>query len=501
MDTMLAHHCVYPELPKALDFLCSMYTDQPYYKDNIRSNDPEVYWRYNALDACVTKEVSEALEKELREFRTADFYFKYVHKLIGPLMEIGHRGVLVDMRYRQEMSERYKREINGLQTQLDAAVGHPLNVNSHKQVSTYLYDELKNEKQMKLRKRKGKDEKEETISTDAAALSKLMHKMGNENLGTILEIRERKKLLSTYFEAAVGDDGRMRTSYNIAGTKTGRLSSSETIFGDGLNIQNVPDGDARALFIADPGCVFVQGDLSQAEARVVAYLARDERLIRVFEEGGDIHRKNASIIFGVAEQDVSPAQRQLAKKIVHASNYGMGPRRFKDVCWEELRLEVTEAEAKRYQRMYFSQFLGIERWHLEVQCQLRRNRTLTTPYGRKRIFFGYLGDDLFREAYAHVPQSTVSDHLNHSLLELHATFRQRSLLGASLTMQVHDSLMAQCPVNKAEEVAEIMHRVMDRPIQINGLSCRIPVEFKTGNCWGRLSKLSVGAQETTVSHA
>ena len=491
MDTMLAHHVVYAELEKGLAFLCSMYTDQPYYKDDISSKDHEVFLKYNALDSCITRECADAIEQELKEFKVADFYFGFVHKLIVPLTEMGHRGIKIDMPFRAATQERLKAEIVELQGKLDTAAGHPLNVNSTPQMRAYLYEELKNEKQTKVRKSKKSDEKTTSISTDAESIKKLYAQSGNESLPLILGIRERQKLLSTYFEAAVDPDGRMRTTYKIAGTKSGRLSSAQTIFGTGLNIQNVPAGDARRLFIADEGCTLIQGDLSQAEARVVAFMANDERLIRVFEEGGDIHRRNASIIFHKEPADVTNDERQLAKKIVHASNYGMGPRQFKDTCFQELGMEITEARARELLNMYFAQFIGISRWHTEIQSQVKRNRTLTTPYGRKRMFFGYIGDDLFREAYSFIPQATVVDHLNKSLLDLDALFKSNPGSGAQLMMQVHDSLLVQCPDAKVETVMDLMRQYIDRPVpaQRNTLSFRIPVDFKVGKSWQDLKEL------------
>lgn len=499
MDTMLAHHVVYPELPKGLDFLCSMYTDHPYYKDDISSEDRETFLKYNALDSCITRECADAIEQELKEFKVDGFYFNFLHKLIVPLTEIGHRGIKIDMAYRAEQQKAYKIKIIELQNRLNEIVGHPLNVNSPKQMQKYLYEELGNEKQTKVRKKKGADEKTTSVSTDAATLEKLNAKRPNEAIPIVLEIRERQKLLSTYLEAAPDSDGRMRTNYKIAGTKSGRLSSSETIFGTGLNIQNVPAGIARRLFIADEGCSFIQGDLSQAEARVVAYVANDERLIRVFEEGGDIHRKNAAIIFQKSAEEVTNEERQLAKKIVHASNYGMGPRTFKDTCWQELGLEISQTKAQEYLNMYFAQFIGVQRWHIEIQSQIKKNRTLTTPYGRKRMFFGYLGDDLFREAYSYIPQATVSDHLNKSLIELHQLFGRSTSLGATIATQVHDSLMVQCPDSKIETILDLMKQYMDTPVPAtrNSASFRIPVDFKIGKNWNDLKERKV--QVETVS--
>lgn len=488
MDTMVAQHMIYPELQKGLDFLCAMYTDHPYYKDDIDSDDPEVFWRYNALDSCIAWEVHEEQLKELKEFKTDGLYFNFVHKLIEPLQEIGDRGILIDTRFQQDMRRQINAELIEAQIKLDAIAGHPLNVNSPKQMVKFLYEELPNAKQTKSRKKKGSTEYEEGLTTDEATIDKLNRQAPNPAYDLILELRGKRKLLSTYIEAAVDTDGRLRTTYKVTGTKSGRLSSSSTIFGIGLNVQNVPPGPARRMFISDPGTTFIQGDLSQAEARVVAYLAEEERLINVFKSGGDIHKQNAAIIFQKSVNDVAPTERQLAKKIVHASNYGMGPRRFREVCWEELGVELTESEAKKLQRAYFLQFPRIERWHLEVQQQLNRNRTLTTPYGRKRIFFGFYGDELFKEAYSYIPQSTIADHLNMALLDLYQRFKASPGEGACIVMQIHDSLTVQCLDDRTASTVETMDYFMNRPVTIRGQECTIPVDYKTGKNWEELKK-------------
>lgn len=483
MDTMLAHHCVYPEFEKGLGFLCSMYTDQPYYKGDIKSMDPKVFFNYNGLDAAVTKEVADELEKELAEFGVKDLYFNFIQPLALTMQEVAQKGLLVDEGFRTKAVAQYKEEISQMQADLNKAVGRELNVNSPKQMSEWLYKDLKLPVQTALRKGKDDDEEKATTTTDAATLNKFAKDTSNPAIGLVVKIRESKKVLSTYLEATADPDGRMRTSFSVAGTKSGRLSSSETIFGTGLNLQNVPKGVARRMYVPDPGCVFVQADLSQAEARVVAWLARETRLMDVFLEGGDIHRKNAATIFGVPESAVTPEQRQLAKKVVHASNYGMGPKRFQEVVFEEVGLEMSFTQVKSLMNMYHAKFPGIHRWHLEVQAQLRKNRTLVTPFGRKRMFFGFLSEDTFKEAYSYVPQSAVVDHLNRGLIHLHDVFKASPALGAAVLLQVHDSILIQCPEIQVGNVIAGVKACVGEGFKVDGMFCPIPIDFQQGQNW------------------
>lgn len=490
MDTMLAHHTVYPEFPKGLDFLCSMYTDQPYYKGDIKSMDPKVFFTYNGMDSAVTKEVAEELEKEMKDFGVDKFYHEFVHPLALTMMKISSRGILVDEKLRASAAQEYKDKIAEEQAMLDKAVGREINVNSPKQMMEWLYGDLKLPKQEKLRSKAGEGEEEakSTTTTDSATLQKFVRETGNQSIGLVVSIRERRKILSTYLEPAIDGDGRIRTTFSVAGTKSGRLSSSETIFGTGLNLQNVPKGIARRMYIPDPGRVFVQADLSQAEARVVAWLARETRLMDVFLGGGDIHRKNAATIFGKVEADVTSNERQLAKKVVHASNYGMGIRRFQEVCFEEVGLELSFADTKKLMNQYHAKFPGIHKWHLEVQAQIRKNRTLVTPHGRKRMFFGFLGDELFKEAYSYVPQATVVDHLNRGLIEFEEmTSRLGAGLGAEALLQVHDSILIQCPPQRVAEVIELTKKCVGEGLEIEGMFCPIPLDFQVGRNWDEKS--------------
>jgi len=489
MDTMLAHHVVYAELPKGLGFLCSVYTDQPYYKGDIKSDDADVFYRYNAMDACVTKEISEILVSEMEEFGVADFYFNYVNELVFPLMAMGSRGILINTVLKDAKAREYKEAIVEDQAKLDAIAGHPLNVNSSPQMTKWIYGDLAYEKQTKIRKKKDADgNKTSSPTTDASTLKKLMRLKPDKSLELILAIRDRRKMVSTYLDADVDADGRMRTVYNVAGTKSGRLSAQETLEGTGLNIQNVPKGLVRELFVPDPGMTFIQMDLSQAEAHIVAYLSGDSRLIRLFEGGGDIHRKNASNIFSVSEEEVSKDQRQLAKRIVHASNYGMGPIKFKETC-NDAGFDLTASQAKSLLYKYHALYPGIHRWHINIATQVRKNRILETPMGRKRMFFGRLSDDLFREAYSFIPQAVVSDHLNTGLIKMHAAIQQKQY--GEVLAQVHDSMLCQCTPAHVQDVIALMKECVGEGPMVKNKVWKIPMDFMVGPNWDALKEMKI----------
>jgi len=476
MDTMCAHHTVYPELPKALAVICSIYTRQPFYKHWAKQGGDVTFWRYNGMDACVTYEAAIAIEKDLKEYSLDSFYWERVHPLIEVFLDIQLRGTRVDLAVRSKAAEEVANKTNLLQSELEIMVGRPISANSPKQIKELL-------KEMGIPLKVSRTTGKET--TDEDALLALSAKYPSPIFDIILGIRRNKKMLSTYLQAPLSNDGRIRTSYMIGGTETGRISSRESIFGSGTNLQNIPKGVCRKMFVPDEGKVFLEADLSQAEARVVAYLSGEERLIELFSRGGDIHRQTASWLFSKEVDKVTYEERDLSKRLVHASNYGIGPRTF------AAHAGVKEARAKELLSTYFSTFPNIRRWQLEIQAELRRSRWLMTPMGRKRLFFGRWGEDLFREAYAFKPQSTVADILNLAMLRFISANKEKGLRG-EVMLQVHDSFVAQCDKEKVNETLEIIREAFNLHTVIMGRTLTIPVDIKVGVNWDEMKEVTNG---------
>ena len=475
MDTMIAHHCVYPELPKSLAFLCSIYTTHPYHKDiAFEGGNSDSLWYYNCTDCTVTYECAFAIKKEAEEFGTWDFYREHSHKLIKPLLGMQTRGVRIDTKKRAEIDAKLSDDLINLQARLDKTVGHPLNPNSPKQMCEFLYTELKLPKQFG---------KTGGLTADEDAIDTLNKYFKNPIFDIVLDIRGIRKLLSTYIRAPLDGDDRIRCSYSITGTETGRLSSRESVYGTGTNLQNIPRGElVRSIFIPDEGKIFVNADLSQAEARVVAYLAQEENLQRVFEQGGDIHRRNAARIFNVREEQVTETQRDLAKATVHACNYKIGKNKFATIT------NIPASKAHELIMQYYAMFPNIKNWHVEVEGQLRKYKTLVTPWGRKRQFFGRWNDELIRAGVAHVPQSTVGDLLNKALVKMWYA----SPIGWELLLQNHDAVLYQVPKETDPmHIYKFFHHYMELPITIHGKTFQIPCDIKVGDSWGSLHKLVI----------
>jgi uracil-DNA glycosylase family 4 len=478
MDTMIAHHICYPELPKGLDMLASIYTNEPYYKDDAKDSNYEgdSLWLYNCRDVAVTHEVMLRLEEELEEANLTDFYHGYQSPFLAMMWKASNKGVLTDKKRIFELRDKYEAEIVAYQKLLDNAVGHPLNVNSALQVRKYLYQELK--LPPRLNKQTG------SITANDEALQRLAVSYPRKEFDYIMKIRELRKVVSTYLKDLSDPDGRMRTSWRMTGTETGRISSSKNIRGTGGNLQNIPKYNKekvtelareglRDIFIADPGHSFVVGDLSQSDARYVAYLSHDKGLMQIFKEGGDIHKAVAAWVNRIPIEAVTPAQRSVCKHVVHGANYDIGPRQF---AW---KVNIKESEGKWVLNQYHLTFPGIHTWHDSIKRKLRETRTLISPFGRRRIFFGRLGDSVFREGYAQDPQSCTADHLGLAGIRIDARLEGDEVL----LLQIHDEWVIQCTDERTNNVAIIFKEEAERPKIVNMEPLVVPVDIAIGKDW------------------
>lgn len=511
MDTMNAHHACYPSTPKGLDFLCSIYTRYNYYKDQNNVNR----WRYNALDAVVTRECYDAIRQELIDLGTHDLYFgvdndenyffPQINKLVLPYKDVADTGIKIDVPMKERIAKDLEFRLYEITNKIKGYVGHEINLASSTQVKKLLYEE------MSLVPVKNRKTKQDT--TDDKALESLLNKYAKNKDGkiydiltTIQEHREIHKELTTYARAAIDPDNRCRTTFVVSGAETGRLSSRKAITETGANLQNVTKGELfegcgygiRSYFIPDkPGDVFIEGDLSGADARIVAWLSQDPGLLYIFSNGLDIHIENAAIFFGKTYDEVkqriksgdheAKEWRQIAKKCGHAANYGIGVRTLAK------NLKVPEREAQRLLNAYLNQYLGVTSWHNEVQKQLKETRTLRTPLGRQDTFFDRWGEELFKKGYAYVPQSTVADIIHIGFLRLYYRIKREGLdkKGVRVALNIHDAITCNTPAYLAQRTLRIMHECMHIPLVFPHGTEMVPVEFSQGPNWHDMKKVEV----------
>ncbi len=504
-DTMLAHHALFAECASAADelstkkksssafgkglaFLTSFYTKEPYYKDDGKlwkdTGDKAVFYRYNALDTAVTLEISQIQDQYINDFGVRECAQREFN-LVEPLMAMTRRGLKIDIPCREEIKAKLTKEIENLQKFLNLGAGFEVNVKSSKDVFKLAYETLK------LPERKNK--KTGNTTADKDAIIYLAERYQHPVLMTILKIREKRDLIERYANAPIDSDGRMRCSFDITGTRSGRLSSRISIYGSGTNLQTIPEY-MRRMFVADEGKVFIYRDFSQAEARVVAALSCDEYLISIFNDPTkDIHTLTAAAIFNKKPEDVTPEERQIGKKVRHAVNYGMDAGRFVEVVNKESEatgIKINFALAKKVIDGFFMLHPNHKtRFWGDVERQLRSTMTLRNPLGRKRVFYDRWSDAMLREAYSWIPQSTVGDLNNQAVINIYNDIELgMPETGAEVMLAVHDSILVQCNIDAVDVVNSKMAECMNIPFEVNGYTIVIPTDSKVGYNWGNKGK-------------
>jgi uracil-DNA glycosylase family 4 len=479
-DTMLIAHTLYPELPKSLEFLTSIYTREPFYKNEGRDFDPrkhkpEQFLRYNAKDAIVTREIYDAQLVELEEAGLTSFYFDYVHKFHELYRRLEFEGLLLDKARLKELREDYREQRLRIQDELDTLVGHNLNVNSPKQVAITLFKELR----IPVRKKTDED-------TLVALLNNTVKdEKRKEILRKVLKLRRVRKMISSYLSAKADFDGRMRTSYRITGTETSRSSTSvleaplrnEQV---GLAFQTMTKhGDTgtelRSIFLPDPGFIFVEVDLSQAEARIVALLSEDSELLSLFELGVDVHKRTAANIFFddvTKTSKIDKGMRFIGKESRHAGNYDVQKKRFMQMVNSDAKkfgidVEISEWKANQILEKFHAMHPKIRAvFHAGVVRVLEENnRTLVNAYGRPRQFLERWDDALFRSAFAQIPQSTVADKTKSSMLAILAR-----LPDTRFVLEAHDAFLALVPRGEEKDRIAIYLEEFGRAINFDRCS-------------------------------
>lgn len=467
--TQIAQKILLPDFAAGLDFVTSYHTDIPYYKQDGKQwmkmgmGTWEEWWNYNAMDAIATADAHPKQHYQLEVQGNLDTYNRQ-RKLIKPLIYMAERGIKIDVQGILENKEKEKAELDQKLSEVKEAVGSTeFNPNSSKQVMDFFYEELKIKPYLK-RNQKGHYVK----TADVDALKRIARKShespkGSEVAKIMLDIRSLSKRISTYMNTGkVDKDGRYRSSYKPVGAETGRLASGETIFGTGGNQQNWPH-DLLRYFVFDAGYIGYSFDLSQIENRIVAYVGGVIPQIQAFESGIDLHRMTASVICRKPYDEISSedgssplgdgrqSERYWGKKGNHATNYDVGVKTF------ALKNEMTERDAKEILTSIHRGYPQIrEGYHVTVQNMLKDNRTITNLLDRKRLFLGPIFQtatvpksavlDTFRQAYAHLPQSTTADKINEYGLE-YIYYNPDKFGPVELLAQIHDSIVFQIPLS------------------------------------------------------
>src|SRR5881628_2485746 len=299
--------------------------------------------RYCAADSEIVLGLRDAFLPELEDHQLLRLLETIEMPLMPVLVDMESRGVCIDLTRLREIARAFAGELTALERTIYHAAGTDFNINSTPQLRHVLFE--KHQLPILKKTKTGP-------STDYEVLEQLAA-MGHEVPRLLIEYRELSKLKSTYVDALPGFinpvTGRIHTSYNQTGAATGRLSSSDP------NLQNIPvrtpRGEAiRRAFVAPPGAMLLTADYSQIELRLLAHLSRDPAFVEAFEQGGDIHRQTAAIIFDVAQDQVTADMRARAKTINFATIYGQGAFAL------ARQLGITQDDAKRFIEQYFTRF-------------------------------------------------------------------------------------------------------------------------------------------------
>lgn len=466
------------------------------------------FLRYNCLDAATMLEI----HNEIWPDQVSGGYqptYDLTIGLLDPVMFLMTKGIAVDLEAMELTKQEISSSITTKQLELNTLCGREVNVNSPKDMQRYFYIELGIPPYYN----------EGSITVDDTALQRLARptakRAGLRQAKLVQEIRGLMKLKGTYLEIEFDSDQRMRCSYNLRGTKFGRLSSSKTIFGTGSNTQNLPQEFKRFL-VADPGYTFWEVDLRQAEWVVTAYLSGDANMISVVESGMDTHIHTASLMFR-QEKDLIAREaklvgtnsdpeiisqirtdngisvriprtmslRQCGKKSNHGLNYDEGPNKF------ALVNEMEQTEARVIVEMYHSIYPGIRRWYESTKRQLQKDRSLTNCFGRKVRFMGAWDDELWKAAYAMIPQSTVVDSLNIGMRKIYADEGITQRLRVDLLAQVHDSILMQIPLEIFEDkgvfnrLQHVVYEYISPEMSYNNRKFKLNIDSKVGLNWGQ----------------
>lgn len=411
----------------------------------------------------------ETLAPKLRELELEPLYYDVELPLCAVLARMEQRGFLIDRAALAQFGETLQTSITQLEQQIYAAAGAPFNINSPKQLGKVLFEDMQ-----LLHGKKTKT----GWSTNADVLDKLR---GVPIVADVLQYRQYAKLKSTYADGllkAVSPDGRIRTSFQMTVTATGRLSSTEP------NLQNIPTrtelgSQMRRMFVAAPGNVLVDADYSQIELRLLAHISGDEAMCRAFRSGEDFHTLTAARVFHVEPQDVTPEMRRRAKAVNFGVVYGISPFSLSQ------DIGVTVAEAKEYMERYFQTYTGVRAYMDRIVEQARADGYVETLMHRRRALPELKSSNhnlrAFGERVAlNMPiQGTAADLMKLAMVRVERRLADEGL-AAQLIMQVHDELIVECPEDEAARVQALLEEEMSG---VMTLAVPLPAEAHCGKNW------------------
>jgi DNA polymerase-1 len=409
----------------------------------------------------------DSLTRELNERGLWDLFNDMELPIAALLAKMESLGIAVDKKELDKLAAYFEGEVRRETKAAHDAVGHEFNVASPKQLQVVLFDELKLPKTKKIKT---------GYTTDAESLDWLHQKSGHPVLTSLLRIRETKKLGTTVegLIAEIAKDGRIHTHFQQTVAATGRLSST------GPNLQNIPvrteEGRTiRNCFIAGKGYVgLLTADYSQIEMRIMAHLSHDEKLLKAFESGEDLHATIAGEIFGVKAHDVDPEMRRQIKAMSYGLAYGLSSYGL------SAQLDISPPAAQDLMDKYFERFGGIRDYLKVVVEDARKVGYTETIMGRRRYLPDLMHDNRQRREVAermalNAPiQGSAADIIKLAMLKVQAAI-EKEKLSSRLLLQIHDELIVEVVKGEEEKITTLVKREMGAAYPL-----RAPLDVSAG---------------------
>ncbi|MDD2361509.1 MAG: DNA polymerase I [Oscillospiraceae bacterium] len=414
--------------------------------------------------------VADRLEVELTAHGQESLLRDVEIPLANVLADMENNGFEVDTQGIAAFGDMLEKRIDDLQGGITEAVGYEFNLNSPKQLSKALFEDL------------GLPAKKKTktgYSTNAEVLESLRN--AHPAVAMLLDYRTLTKLKSTYCDGllkVVGDDGRIHTSFNQTETRTGRISSTEP------NLQNIPvrqelGRELRRFFRAQEGWTLCDADYSQIELRVLAHMSGDENMISAFNSDTDIHSVTASQVFDIPEEMVTPLMRSRAKAVNFGIVYGIGAHSLSE------DIGVSYGEAKRYIEHYLEHYSGVAKF-MDNMIELARDRGYAeTMFSRRRPLPELKASDRVTRSFGeriarNTPiQGTAADIIKIAMVRVFNRLKKEGMK-SRLILQVHDELIVEAPLNEAEKAASLLKEEMESAAD---MAVKLAADVQIGRTW------------------
>ncbi|MEN2765591.1 DNA polymerase I [Ornithinibacillus xuwenensis] len=417
-------------------------------------------------------ELQKKMEEELQENELFDLLNTLEMPLALILGEMEHTGVVVDVERLEQMGTDLRKRLDEIEREIYEIAGETFNLNSPKQLGPILFEKLG------LRVIK----KTKTgYSTAADVLEQLEN--DHEIIPKILLYRQLGKLQSTYIEGLLKvvdkNTNKIHTRYNQALTQTGRLSSIDP------NLQNIPirleEGrKIRQAFVpSEKEWIMFAADYSQIELRVLAHIAKDEKLIAAFQNGLDIHTQTAMDVFHVTEDEVTSNMRRQAKAVNFGIVYGIS-----DYGLSQ-NLGITRKEAKQFIDRYLESYPGVKAYMDDIVQEAKQKGYVTTLMNRRRYLPDITSRNFNLRSFAertamNTPiQGTAADIIKKAMIDLDEKLKEEKLK-ARVLLQVHDELIIEAPKEELEKLKEIVPAMMENTVELN---VPLKAEYAYGDSW------------------